>query len=164
VAWLRVNLTEEEQQLVRAEMDSHPDSAVRRRLWSLWLMHCGTKREQAAKILRVARSTIERDVHAYRSGGLERLRNSERRYKPTSSLAKHADKIRQSLEQEPVRTIAEACQRIAALTGVERKPTQVARFLKRMGLKWQRVRAIPVPPKKTSSSMPPIRLLFSTRS
>ena len=36
----------------------------------------------------------------------------------------------------------EACQRISALSGVERKPTQVARFLKGMGLKWQRVRAI----------------------
>jgi transposase len=127
-------------------------------------LHCGTKREQAAKILGVARSTIERHVSAYQIGGLEALRKSERQYKPTSELANHAEKIRQSLEQQPVRSIAEACQRIAALTGVERKPTQVVRFLKGMGLKWQRVRAIPVPPKKTSSSMPPIKLLFSTRS
>ena len=150
MAWLRIDLTEDEQRIVRAEKDSHPDASVRRRLWSLWLLHCGTKREQVAKIIGVARSTIERDVAAYRNGGLEALRKSEHRYKPTSELANHTDKIRQSLEQEPVRSIAEACQRIATLTGVERKPTQVARFLKGMGLKWQRVRAIPVPPKKTS--------------
>lgn len=164
MAWLRIALTEDEEDIVRAELDSHPDTAVRRRLWSLWLLHCGTKREQAAKILGVARSTIERDVFAYRTGGLEALRHSERRYKPTSELADYADKIRQSLDKEPVRTMAEACQRIAALTGVERKPTQVARFLKGMGLKWQRVRAVPVPPKKTSWSTPLTKLLFTTRS
>ena len=164
MSWLRIELTEEEQQIVRAEMESHPDACVRRKLWSLWLLHCGAKREQAAKILAVARSTIERDVSAYRSGGLESLRKSEHRYKPTSALANHQNKIRQSLEQEPIRTVAEACQRIAVLTGVERKPSQVSRFLKGMGLKWQRVRAIPVPPKKTSPSTPLIKPLFSTRN
>ena len=157
MSWLRIELTEDEQRIVRATLDSHPDASVRRRLWALWLLHCGTKREQAAKILSVARSTIERDVSAYRTGGLEALRMSGRVYKPTSELADHHDKIRQSLEQEPARTIAEACQRIAALTGVERKPTQVRRFVTGLGLKWQRVRVIPVPPKKTSPSTPPIR-------
>jgi transposase len=164
MTWLRIVLTEEEQRIVRGEMPTHPDASVRRRLWSLWLLHCGEKREQVAKILWVARSTIERDVSAYRSGGLEALRTSGRVYRPTSELASHKDKIRQSLEQEPVRTMAAACQRLAVLTGVERKPTQVARFLKGMGLKWQRVRAIPVPPKKTSMSMLPIKPLSSMTS
>ena len=152
MAWLRIELTESEQRIVQHERESHPDACVRRRLWALWLLHCGTKREQAAKILGVAVSTVQRDVLAYRSGGLEALRKSGREYKPTSELAKHEDQIRQSLERQPARTIAEACQRIATLTGVERKPTQVSRFLKGLGPKWQRVRAIPVPPKKTSPS------------
>jgi len=164
MAWLRIELTEDEQRIVRGERESHPDPSVRRRLWSLWLLHCDTKREQAAKILGVSHSTIERDVSAYRTGGLEALRKSGHGYKPTSELANHRDKIRQSLEEEPVRTMAEACQRIAVLTGVERKPTQVSRFLKGMGLKWQRVRAIPVPPKKTSPSTPLIKPLFSTKN
>jgi transposase len=163
MAWLRVELTEGEQRIVQDERESHPDACVRRRLWALWLLHCGTKREQAAKILGVACSTVQRDVSAYRTGGLEALRKSGREYQPTSELAKHQDQIRQSLERQPARTIAEACQRIAALTGVERKPTQVSRFLKGLGLKWQRVRAIPVPPKKTSPSTPPIKPLFSTK-
>ena len=164
MAWLRIELTEDEQRIVWSELGSNPDACVRRKMLSLRLLHCGTKREQAAKILGVARSTIERDVSAYRSGGLEALRKSGHGYKPTSELANHQAKIRQSLDEEPVRTIAEARQRIAVLTGVERKPTQVARFLTGMGLKWQRVRAIPVPPKKTSSSMSPIKLLFSTKN
>jgi transposase len=163
MAWLRVELTEGEQRIVQDERESHPDACVRRRLWALWLLHCGTKREQVARILGVACSTVQRDVAAYRTGGLEALRKSGREYKPTSALANHVEQIRQSLERQPARTIAEACQRIATLTGVERKPTQVSRFLKGLGLKWQRVRAIPVPPKKTSPSTPPIKPLFSTK-
>lgn len=162
MGWLRIELTEDEQRIVLSERESHPNACVRRRLWAIWLLHSGLKREQAAKILGVACSTVQRDVQAYRTGGLEALRTAGREYRPTSELAAHRDQIRWSLEQQPARTIAEACQRIAALTGVQRQPTQVSRFLKGLGLKWQRVRALPVPPKKTSRNTPPIRRLFST--
>lgn len=164
MGWLRIELTEEEQRTVLAERDSHPNACVRRRLWSVWLLHCGSKRQQAARILGIACSTVQRDVQAFRTGGLEALRTAGREYHPTSELAKHQDQIRQSLEEQPARTIAEACQRIATLTGIERKPTQVSRFLKGMGLKWQRIRALPVPPKKVSRSMSPTRRHFSTKS
>ena len=162
MAWLRIELTEDEQRIVLGERESHPNACVRRRLWAIWLLHSGLKREQVAKVLGVACSTVQRDVLAYRTGGLEALRTSGREYRPTSDLAAHQGQIRQSLEQPPARTIAEACHRIAALTGVARRPTQVSRFLKGLGLKWQRVRALPVPPKKALRSMPPIRPLFST--
>ena len=168
MAWLRIESTEHEQRIVQGERDSHPQSCVRRRMWSVWLLHCGAKREQAAKILGVACSTVQRDVQAYRTGGLAALRKSGREYRPTSALAAHTNTIRQSLEQQPARTIAEAGERIATLTGVERKPTQVRQFLKGLGLKWQRVRAIPVPPKKTwpdpEGAPPPIKPHFSTQN
>ena len=106
-------------------------------------------------------SSVGRDVSLYRRGGLEALRKSGREYQPTSELAAHQNVIRQSFEQQPARTIAEACQRIQELTGVERRPTQVRQFLKGLGLKWQRVRAIPVPPKKTWQSTPPTKPCFS---
>ena len=82
--------------------------------------------------------------------------------RPTSELAAHQAQIRQSLEPQPARTIAEACQRIAALTGVARRPTPVSRFWKGLGRKRQRVRALPVPPKTASRNTPPIKRLFST--
>ena len=49
------------------------------------------------------------------------------------------------LKTSHTRTIAEACQRVADRTGVIRKPTQIRQFLKNLGLKWQRVRAIVFP-------------------
>jgi transposase len=147
--WLRIKLTEEEQRIVMNERESYPDPLVRRKLWALWLLHCGTTREKTAEIIGVARSTIERHVAEFREGGLEGLRKRGPRYKPTSELAAHTEIIRKSFQEQPARSIAEACQRVSELTGVIRKPTQVRQFLKNLGLKWQRVRAIPVPPKKT---------------
>ena len=146
------------------ERESHPDACVRRRLGVVWLLHCGLKREQAAKIVGVAVSSVQRDVSLYRRSGLEALRTSGREYQPTSELARHQDQIRKSLEQQPARTIAEACQRIKELTGVERQPTPVRQFLKGLGLKWQRVRAIPVPPQKTWQNMPQTKPYFSTKN
>lgn len=162
MAWLRIKLAEDELRIVRDERESHCNACVRRRLSALWLLHWGCKRQQAAEILGVGLATVQRDVQAYRTGGLEALRKSGPEYRPTSELAQHQDQIRQSFEQQPARTIAEACQRISELTGVVRKPTQVRGFLKGLGLKWQRIRAIPVPPKKTSPSTPPIKRHFST--
>jgi transposase len=162
MAWLRIQLTEDEQRAVKADRESHPDPGVRRKFWVLWVLHCGALREKAAEIVGVSRATVERYVREYRAGGLDALRKRGREYQPTSELAAHADAIRLSFDQQPARTIAEACQRIEELTGVRRQPTQVRRFLKGLGLKWQRVRAIPVPPKKTWTNTPPTRPSFTT--
>jgi hypothetical protein len=73
-----------------------------------------------------------------------------------SELTAYRDLIRASFEQKPVHTLAEACDRLHQLTGLRRGPTQVRKFLKDMGLRFHRVRAIPVPPKRTwpSTSKP----------
>ena len=160
MGWLRITLTDDERRKIVCERESHPSSCVRRRLQVIWSLHCGLTRELAAKVAGVAKSSVARDVRLYRNGGVDALLKSGREYKPTSELAQYENVIRESLEIRPVRTIAEACQRIKELTGVERQPSQVRHFLKRIGLKWQRVRAIPVPPKKVSKSMLPSRPNF----
>jgi transposase len=161
MAWFRVALTEAEQRIVNEERESHPDRHVRRKMLVLWSLHCGLKREQAAKVAGLGRATVERYVAAYRDGGLAGLRRWNVQG-PVSDLAAHRAAIRESFEQQPVSTIAEACVRIEQLTGLKRGQTQVRRFLKGLGLKWQRVRAIPVPPKKTWRSMSPSRPCFTT--
>ena len=45
--------------------------------------------------------------------------------------------------QHPPATVAEAAEKIAELTGVRRKPTQVRQFLKRLGMAPRKVAAIP---------------------
>lgn len=153
MAWLRILLSEDEQATVRELKEQHPEPLVRRRLLVVWSLHGGLTREQAAQVAGVDRSTVQRFVAMYRDGGLEALLQEPGYVGRGSDLARHTDVIRQSFEKQPVRSMAEACHRIEALTGIKRSPTQVRKFLTGMGLKWQRVRAIPVPPKKVSTSM-----------
>jgi transposase len=163
MAWFRVQLTEEEQRIVNEERASHPSLRVRDKMLTIWLLHCGTTREKAAEIVGVGRATVQRYLDAYRRGGLDGLRRSNAR-RPVSELAAFRDIIRASFEDQPVCTIAEACDRVEKLTGIRRSLTQVRKFLKDLGLKWQRIRAIPVPPKKTYPSMFKTKPSFSTPS
>ncbi len=163
MAWFRIALTDAEQAVVNAERDSHPEPHVRRKMLALWLLHCGLTRAKAAEVAGLGRATVQRYVAAYRDGGLDGLRQWGV-VGPVSDLAAHAEAIRASLTGTPVRTAAEACDRIEALTGIRRRPTQVRAFLAGLGFKWRRVRAIPVPPKKTSRTTSPTRRPSSTRS
>ncbi len=163
MAWFRVQLTEEEQGIVNEERASHPSLRVRDKMLTIWLLHCGTTREKAAEIVGVGRATVQRYLDAYRQGGLDGLRRSKAR-RPMSELAAFRDIIRASFEDQPVFTIAEACDRIEKLTGIRRSLTQVRKFLKDLGLKWQRIRAIPIPPKKTCPSMFKTKPSFSAPS
>lgn len=45
--------------------------------------------------------------------------------------------------EHPPATVAEAAEKIAELTGVQRKPTQIRKFLKHIGMKPRRMAAIP---------------------
>ena len=160
MAWLRVQLTEEEQRIVTEERIAHPHERIRERMLVLWLLHNGVTRQKAAEIVGVGRATVQRFVAAFRDGGLDGLRRWDPN-RPESELAAFRDVIRDSFERQPVRTVAEAGERIFQLTGLRRGPSQVRKFLKNMGLKFQRVRMVPVPPKKTWPSTSPSRPSFS---
>ena len=163
MAWTRIQLTADEQRIVNEERTSHPNLQVRDKMWTIWLLHCGLTRQKAAEIVGVSRATVQRYVEAYRQGGLDELRRSNVQ-RPPSELAAFRDIIRASFEEKPACTIAEACDRIEKLTGLHRSPTQVRKFLKDLGMKWQRIRAIPVPPKKSWTSMLRTKPSFSTPS
>jgi transposase len=144
--WFRPTLSPAEQALVLADRARHPDPVVRRKLLVLWAVHLGHSREDAAQIASVGIATAKRYVLAYRDGGLEGLKRCDRHI-PTSELADHALAIKQSLTEDPVRTTAEAIERIHQLTGLRRGLTQTRTFLASLGFTWQRSRAVPVPPK-----------------
>jgi transposase len=102
-------------------------------------------------------------VVAFRERGLDELRQWKVNHR-VSEMAASRELIRQSFEERPARTVAEAGERIFELTGLRRGPSQVRKFLKDLGMKWQCVRAIPVPPKKTWPSTSKSKPSFSTRN
>jgi transposase len=156
MGWFRVELTEEQQKVVHAERDCHPQDHVRRKMLVLWLLHCGLTREKTAAVAGLGRATVQRYVAAFREGGLDGLR-AWGVQGPVSDLAAHSQRIREEFTRQPARSIAAACERIEILTGIRRQPSQVRKFLKGLGLKFQRVRAVPVPPQKVSTSTPASR-------
>lgn len=112
----------------------------------LWLTHCGVSREQTATVAEVGRATVQRYLAAHRRAGLDGRRHCGNTGS-VSELAPFADLVKSNLAGTPVRTAAEARDRIAALTGIRRGLTQTRAFLAGLGFAWQRVRAVPVPPK-----------------
>jgi transposase len=148
MAWLRVQLTEEEQRIVNEERITHPNERIRERLLVLCLLHNGVTRRKAAEVVGVGRATVQRYVAAFRDGGLDGIRRWDPN-RPESEMASSRELIRESFEKQPVRTVAEARDRIFQLTGLRRGPSQVRKFLKDLGMKFQRVRMVPVPPQKT---------------
>ncbi len=163
MAWLRVQLTEEQQQIVDEERSSHPNLRVREKMLVLWLLHNGVTRQKAAEIVGVGRATVQRYVVAFREGGLDGLRQSNLN-RPASEMAAYRELIRASFANQPARTVAEAGERIFQLTGLRRGPSQVRKYLKDLGMKWQCVRAIPVPPKKTWPNTSKFKPSFSTKN
>jgi len=163
MAWLRIRLTEEQQQVVSEERSAHPNPRVQEKMLALWLLHNELTREKAANIVGISRATIQRYVAAFREGGLEGLRRRDPN-RPVSEMASFRELIQESFEKQLVRTRAEACERIFQLTGLRRGPTQVRRFLQDMGLKFLRVRPIPVPPQETWPTTSKTKRLFTTPS
>ncbi len=148
---ISVRLTPTEQEIVASERYSHPELRVRRKMLVLWSVHTGLTRAQAGQVAGLGRATVQRYLAAYRDGGLDGLRRWNV-VGPVSDLTEHTETIRASLTDKPVRTIAEAADRIEQLTGLKRGLTQTRVFLKGIDFRWQRTRAVPVPPKSLSPS------------
>ena len=105
MAWLQIKLSEAEQAIVQEEREAHPRASVRQRMLALWLLHCGVKRQEAAKIVSAGRASVQRWVAAYRDGGLEALRRCNIKG-PESEMAAYRDQIREMFTRQPARTIA----------------------------------------------------------
>src|SRR6267154_5872217 len=119
MARISIKLSEAEQAIVASERYSHPDLHVRRKMLVLWAVYSRLTRLQAGKVAGVGRATVQRYLAAYRDGGLDGLRHWGV-VGPVSELAHHAEAIKASLNEKPVRTIAEAADRIEQLTGLSR--------------------------------------------
>lgn len=161
--WFKFDLTEAEIAVVLEERHSHPNRSIRERMNVVWMLHKGAGREEAAEYAGVSRSTVQRVVRTFRQNRLDGVRKWEANG-PVSELEPFRDIIRKSLEERPARTVAEAAERIAELTGLERKPTQIRKFLKDMGFGWKRTRSMPVPPKKLQRNTRATSRSFSTTS
>jgi transposase len=127
----------------------HSNPLVRQRMEVLWLKSHGETHERLAELAGLSRATVQRILDAYEAGGVDAVQTFHWHI-PTSELAPYQSQLEAEFRQRPPHTVADACQRIEQLTGVRRGPTQVRGFLSHtLGLRWRKVAAVPVPPRKT---------------
>jgi transposase len=127
----------------------HPDPRVQRKVEVLWLKSHGLNHDAIAAYADVSRRSVQRYIDEYLEGGLPRLRRCPDRH-AQSVLVEHEASLEEYFQQHPPRSAKQAQAVIAQRTGVRRGLTQVRHFLKdRLGLRWRKTGAIPVPPKQT---------------
>lgn len=114
-----------------AQRYEHPDPRVQQRMEVLWLISQDETQARAGQLAGVSKATVARYIAIFRRHGAAGL--CEFRWaKPTSPLEAHRPALEAAFRQRPPHTIAEAAERIAKLTGVQRKETQVRAFLKKV--------------------------------
>jgi len=141
--------TEDDRQALAHHRYHHPEPHVQRKVEVLWLKSHGLGHDRIAAYANVSRRTVQRYLDEYLEGGLHRLCRSPRP-RPRAALVEHEVSLEEHFEAHPVRSAKQARAVIEQRTGIRRSLTQVRHFLKdRLGLRWRRTGAIPVPPKKT---------------
>jgi transposase len=126
-----------------------PHLLVQRKMEVLWLKSKGLPHQQIADVAGVSLRTVQRYLDEYLEGGLALVRRCKWRG-PKTVLLHHEQSIQEYFWDHPPRNTKEAAKVIEEQTGVRRGLTQVRAFLKtHLGLRYRKVSAIPVPPKKT---------------
>jgi transposase len=144
-----INFTADDRRALAHYRFHHPDPRVQRKVEVLWLKSHGLDHARIAAHADVSRRTVQRHLDEYLEGGLQRLCR-RRGYRPRAALLEHEVSLEEYFEAHPVRSVKQARAVIEQRTGIRRGLTQVRHFLKdRLGLRWRRTGAIPVPPKKT---------------
>jgi transposase len=131
---IKIELSKEEANEIQTLRYSHPDPVIQKRLDCIWLKHLQYKNTEIAKILNIHHDTVTDYVKRYQKGGIPELEKKNYR-KDRSELNLHKTSILEDFTKNPPQTISQACMRIETLTGIKRKPTQVGRFMKKIGLK-----------------------------
>lgn len=121
---------------------NHPHPSVQIRMEVLWLKSCSCTHKQICTLADISPNTLRKYLSMYREGGLEKLKEVNFN-RPQSDLVEHKITLEKYFRENPVASIPEAITIIDELTGIQRKPTQVRKFLKSMGMKRLKVGSIP---------------------
>jgi transposase len=139
---IKLKFTPEIIDQLHQERTRHAHPRVRQRMEAVYLKGLGLPHQEIGRIVRISQTTLREYLQMYQAGGIEALKELNFN-QPQSDLDDHQDSLRQEFEQKPPATIDEAVARIEQVTGLRRSPTQVAEFLKKLGLKRRKVASIP---------------------
>ena len=152
---IHLTCTEDEIQQLYDERFHHPHPRVQRKIEAVYLTAIGFSRSDVAQAVRCTDTTVRSYVKAYQAGGIQALQTF-RVGGSTSAMDTHTASLREEFDQRPARSAREAGQRIQALTGLQRSPSQVRAYLQRAGFKYRKVAPMP------SKANPEVQEIFLT--
>ena len=144
---IRIMLDELQMEELRKSRFLNPDPEVQRRTEIVLLSAHDVSHAKISEIFNCHRNTITNVLRRYQKDGMSGLASLPRAGRH-SELTQHIPGILESLNDNPVRSINEACERIKELTGIVRKPSQVRSILRHFGFRRLVSGAMPCPPKK----------------
>ena len=120
----------------------HPDPRIQVRMEALYLRSQRVPTREIPRLCGISKASFHRYLTAYVTGGIEQLKYLEPR-RPRSALHHHRATIEAEFRQCPPATVAESAARIAALTGIAGKPTQVRQLMQVLGMQPRKVGMLP---------------------
>lgn len=124
------------------ERNNHIIPIIRKRMMVIWSLSQNYSRETAATLADVSLKSVKNYIKIYRSEGLDGLRKLN--YKPkTSQLAPQRVSIETDFRERPPHSVKEAAKRISDLTNITLSLSQIARFLRQIGMKPLKTGTIP---------------------
>jgi transposase len=157
---LRIEFSQQDIEQLRYERYHHPHPRVQMKMEALLLKSQQLPHHLIATCVGVTENTLRAYFKAYQTGGIEALKQLDF-YRPVSELDAHRATIEAYFAQHPPATIAEAATIIERITGIQRRPTQVRIFLKKLGLK--RLKTYTVPAKADTDQQEEFKKKRSSR-
>jgi transposase len=141
---LKIEISETDMQQLHYERFHQLHPRVMLKMEVVYLKGLGLKNDIIGRITGVCGNTLRKYLKEYAEGGVEQLKKVKF-YQPQSDLKEFSGTIEEYFLANPPRSIGEAAAKIKELTGIERKETQVRKFLK--GLKFRFIKVGSAPAK-----------------
>jgi hypothetical protein len=139
---LQVIIKEEDKEVFARERYEHIHPRVCLRMDALHLKVKEFSNKEICRALDICDNTLLTYFKLYNAGGVEELRKINF-YRPQSQLISHQESLEKYFTDNPPSSISEAAARIKELTGIERKETQVRKYMKSIGFRCLQVGIVP---------------------
>jgi transposase len=139
---IQIEFSADEIEKLNHERYNHPHPKVMKKMDALYLKSQNLQHNEICRLCRISESTLASYLNQYVEEGIEGLKKLCYKGQP-SELMKYAESIEQYFRENPPRNTNEARDAIEKLTGIKRSPTQVRKFMKKLGLRCLKVGFVP---------------------
>jgi phenylalanyl-tRNA synthetase beta subunit len=139
---LQFTIQEEDKAVFSRERYQHIHPRVCLRMDALHLKSKGLSNNQICNILDICPNALLGYFKMYITGGVDELRKINFN-RPQSQLVAYKGSLEKYFTENPPSSISETAAKIRELTGIERKETQVRKFMKSMGFRCLHVGVVP---------------------